>query len=246
MKLINKYKKMLAENGFIIYEPIKYHTWFNYSKDGKFGYCQVVDGESYLAIIFIPSVKQGTRKIYKETTNELILKDFEETLKPENYIFANWNKIKMYESEEDFIKKNIWYEYRKLTKNELSKYQEKGIMMNAVFNIFKDDLIAYLLDFTYPEVELNRMLLILNDESVNEEFDVLQNPIDVFNVYKDEINDFLIEEILKISKYTNNDPLCCREECKLGVMQEIFNLWLNRYITKEEIIEQVKNPIERR
>jgi len=133
-----------------------------------------------------------------------------------------------------------------LTKYEPSRYQEKEIMMTAVFNIFKDDLIAYLLDFEYPEEELNRMILILNEELIGEEFDVLQNPVDVFERYKDEINDFLIEEDLDISEYTDDDPLCCREECKMEVMQEIFQLWLYKYITEEEIVEQVKNPIERR
>ena len=113
--------------------------------------------------------------------------------------------------------------------------------MTAVFNIFKDDLIAYLLDYKNPEEEFKMML-----NAAGKEFDVMQNPIDVFERYRDEINDFLIEEDIDISEYTNEDPLCCREECKLGVMQKVFNLWLNEYITEEEIIEQVKNPIERR
>jgi len=114
-RLINKYKRMLVENGFTVYEPIKYDTWFHYSKNGKFGYCQVSDGETYLSMPYKGSREVGLGIVYENTLDELELEDFEKALDIERYNYINLNEVKMYTSEEEFNKEALWYDYKKLT-----------------------------------------------------------------------------------------------------------------------------------
>ena len=106
---------MLLKNGFVVYEPIKYDTWFHYSKHGRYGYCQVSDGESHISMPYRKSRENGSGVVYRMTFDELELEDFEKALDIESYDSIDWDKIDLYESEEEFDKETLWYEYKKLT-----------------------------------------------------------------------------------------------------------------------------------
>jgi len=117
--------------------------------------------------------------------------------------------------------------------------------MRAVFDVFEKELLVYLLKFNDPEEELENLCVALDAETISQEYDILQNPVDIFDTYKRKISDFINEEKLDIFEHTSNDPLCCYSECKEGVVDEVFQFWMYSYMIKEEIIEQINNSIRK-
>ena len=118
--------------------------------------------------------------------------------------------------------------------------------MRAVFDVFEKELLVYLLKFNDPEEELENLCVALDAETISQEYDILQNPVDIFDTYKRKISDFINEEKLDIFEHTSNDPLCCYSECKEGVVDEVFQFWMYSYMIKEEIIERINNSIRKK
>lgn len=129
-KELNEFAALLAANGYDIisyYPGTDIYGYFNFHKDGYFGYCQIERFEGFsLSTVNKPCRKYGTGHRYAQGWDILTLDKAKSTLNFSKQLITGRrsNEIKNYSSVKEFLEKSFGSK-KKIINYDKSKHKSK-------------------------------------------------------------------------------------------------------------------------